>query len=629
MQYEFYRGRPTLLALLVASVISLTACGGDDDNDSSAGSSSSVSSSASSSVVAPAAPADPGFTDSAPIPSATAFVDQYKNNISANTTTATNPVLALLSGFNQLWTPGATWDTGVATTVGTPILANNIQQVIDITTQRTSAQADAAYYDDRRNQNYSVLEGLGPLTSTYLTGSGATTTITSVPTDTTQVDNDAGTGAGSATGSLGSVVSLVGVLRGSYSSTTPPKTFFSYPRPWRQSASVIVVPALLSARSSTPATDGGFPSGHTNAAYLAALSVAYAVPERYQAMLARASELGNNRIVAGMHSPFDVIGGRVMATALAAAILNDASNATAKSAAYTQAHSYLTAQTSTSTADNSFYALAHSGTVATDRYDDVATFGPLFAQRLTYGFTKIGTTGVDATVPKGAEVLLETRLPYLSAEQRRVVLRTTAVDSGYPVLDDAEGWGRLNLYAAADGYGVFKGNVVVAMDGSQGGYALADTWRNDISGAGRLVKQGSGALTLAGANTWSGGTLVEAGTLLAASAKAMGTGDVYVSGGNFANTAALGIGGNFTQLAAGQSTLTLGANGAGAVTAVKTVTAGGTLTVKLQSGYTPVSGSTITLLSGATRQGTFDKVTLDGVRGTVVYTATAVQLRVE
>ena len=33
--------------------------------------------------------------------------------------------------------------------------------------------------------------------------------------------------------------------------------------------------------------------------------------------------------------------------------------------------------------------------------------------------------------------------------------------SGYPILDvdDAEGWGRLNLFAAADGYGAFDGDV--------------------------------------------------------------------------------------------------------------------------------------------------------------------------
>lgn len=54
--------------------------------------------------------------------------------------------------------------------------------------------------------------------------------------------------------------------------------------------------------------DGGFLSGRTNAATISALGLAYAVPERYQELLTSASELGNNRIVVGMHSPFDVMG---------------------------------------------------------------------------------------------------------------------------------------------------------------------------------------------------------------------------------------------------------------------------------------------------------------------------------
>lgn len=72
-----------------------------------------------------------------------------------------------------------------------------------------------------------------------------------------------------------------------------------------------------------PSNDGGFPSGHTNASYLTAYGMAYAVPERYQEMLTRASELGNNRIAAGMHSCLDVMGGRVMSTAIAASVLNN------------------------------------------------------------------------------------------------------------------------------------------------------------------------------------------------------------------------------------------------------------------------------------------------------------------
>ncbi|MFD0523246.1 phosphatase PAP2 family protein [Paractinoplanes durhamensis] len=52
-----------------------------------------------------------------------------------------------------------------------------------------------------------------------------------------------------------------------------------------------------------PAEDGGFPSGHTNAFYLAALAFAYAVPERFQELVTAAFDLAETRIVAGMHSP--------------------------------------------------------------------------------------------------------------------------------------------------------------------------------------------------------------------------------------------------------------------------------------------------------------------------------------
>jgi membrane-associated phospholipid phosphatase len=71
---------------------------------------------------------------------------------------------------------------------------------------------------------------------------------------------------------------------------------------------VIVAPTLLAVRSTNPATDSGFPSGHTNAAFLAAYALSYAIPERYQELLVRATELGHNRIVCGMHSPFHILG---------------------------------------------------------------------------------------------------------------------------------------------------------------------------------------------------------------------------------------------------------------------------------------------------------------------------------
>jgi autotransporter-associated beta strand protein len=200
-------------------------------------------------------------------------------------------------------------------------------------------------------------------------------------------------------------------------------------------------------------------------------------------------------------------------------------------------------------------------------------------------------------VPKGAEVLLETRQPYLSADQRRVVLKTTALPSGFPALDDVEGWGRLNLFAAADGYGMFNGNVVVAIDASKGGFNAADTWRNDISGSGKLTLRGSGTLRLAGADTYTGGSQIMGGTLEADSVQGFGKGDVYVASGTVISHAPgrLSISGAYTQLASGTLLqLDMGPEAQGRLAvAGPTTILGGTLHVTFAPGFTPQNGMTL------------------------------------
>lgn len=52
------------------------------------------------------------------------------------------------------------------------------------------------------------------------------------------------------------------------------------------------------------------------------------------------------------------------------------------------------------------------------------------------------------------------------------------------------------------------------MDASRGGFHAADIWRNAIAGAGKLTKLGTGSLTLAGSNAYTGGTQIQDGTLL-------------------------------------------------------------------------------------------------------------------
>lgn len=326
----------------------------------------------------------------APLP----FVDDYKTNVMTNLTPETNAVVRVLGGFAQVWKTGAAWNTG--TPLRPEVLRANMRYCARITTARTDAQAKEAFVYDRQHQSYAMIAGLGPLADLYRAGAKAVTSITGAPDGTPPAKIDdavpAGAPAGSALGAgshdsaLGKVAELVDTVRGPYASGNPGKYAFQYPRPWRMNedsevvdtgrkdalgypvydSKVVVAPQLLRQRSTSPVDDGGYPSGHTNAFHLASLAFAYAVPERFQELVTRALELSHTRIVSGMHSTVDVIGGRVMATALAAATLADPANAELKAAARAQALAYFQAKTGT-TADT-LYDYAHSD--AGDAYAD-------------------------------------------------------------------------------------------------------------------------------------------------------------------------------------------------------------------------------------------------------------------
>ncbi|MEU9151163.1 phosphatase PAP2 family protein [Streptomyces sp. NPDC048417] len=604
-----------------------------------------------------AAPTFAGWLAAADAKAATAlaFVDDYKTNISTNQTADTNAVVRILGGFALIWKTGSAWNTGAV--LRADILRDNMRYCAKITAKRSAAEAKKAFLYDRQHQSYAMIAGLGPLADLYKAGSLAVTSITSAPdgtpattvNDAVPADAPAGSalGAGSHDSALGKVAELVDTLRGNYASGNPSKYAYQYPRPWRMNedsevvdtgrtdaygfpvydSEVVVAPQLLRQRSTSPVDDGGFPSGHTNAFHLAGLAYAYAVPERFQELVARALELSDTRIIAGMHNTVDVIGGRVMATALAAATLADPDNAALKAAARAQALAYFEARTG-ATADT-LYAYAHSAGTAADPYADRAANERAATPRLTYILRRQGAD-LPLTVPKGAEVLLETRQPYLTADQRREVLRSTALPAGYVLLDGAEQWGRLNLFAAADGYGAFDTDVTVTLDAAAGGFSAADSWRNDIDGHGGLTKKGTGTLTLTGGNGYRGGTVVAGGTLVAASDEALGRGDVRVEAGTLRVAGDLFVRGSYAQ-DAGTLEVTLG-KGSKAPLQVKHLAVlgkGSTLSLKLDTEHPPAAGHTLPVMDAPRLRGQFDHIELnsDKLRAVPVYTADGLSVR--
>ncbi|EDJ1524653.1 AIDA autotransporter-like protein ShdA [Salmonella enterica] len=100
---------------------------------------------------------------------------------------------------------------------------------------------------------------------------------------------------------------------------------------------------------------------------------------------------------------------------------------------------------------------------------------------------------------------------------------------------------------------------------------------NNIGGTGSVVKSGDKTLTLSGSNTYTGGTTISGGTLVATNVEALGTGNVtdnatleLSTGGDFANN----IGGTGSVVKSGDETLTL--SGANSYTGGTTIS-GGTL----------------------------------------------------
>jgi outer membrane autotransporter protein len=353
----------------------------------------------------------------------------------------------------------------------------------------------------------------------------------------------------------------------------------------------------------TPGSDAmvaDFPSAHTMLATFDATTAAVLAPGYYQQLVRAVEEFGHDMNVFGVHYPLDVIGGRILGTYVLAQTLSGnplyPSTVPANLASLSQAmQGYLGG------GGSSPYAAACAGNVAACVAAGTIPSAASYAQQiraytndLTYGLPSVGDTTRAPIVPAGASALLATRFPYLSPAQLNDVLASTELPSGVP-LDDGTGWARLNLYAAASGYGAFPTGVTVNMNAALGGLSAFDIWSNDISGPGGLTKQGSGTLILAGNNSYAGDTIVQGGMLGVTGAVA---GNVAVwSGAGFAGNGV--VGGSLALLAGSTYAAAVGPTGATTIRVGGIATlSGGTLAVS-SIGGAPALGNAWPILTAA------------------------------
>lgn len=526
------------------------------------------------------------------------FMDTYKQNVSTYKTAANNPMIGMLAEFSNYYADGKNLNKA--------LMKENIDKSAQITQTRTPAEEERSYLTDRRDLRYSVINALGPYAPAFIKNASAQTPYHTMPSTPEPVNQKhAHVNWADEYSKLGPIVAFMNHNSyTAYSNTGIVKSIVRYKRPYRWSNEVKPLPALSKIMAAAPATDFDFASGHTTTGFEDGLSLAYAFPERFQELLTRSSEIGLDRVIAGRHSPLAVMGGRMAGTAVVTSALNNPSNQQMMKQAYDAAHSDA--------------LLGSKDSTAHDDFADYQKNREDYRYRMTYGFKQIGNPNVDMHVPKGAEALLATRLPYLTDTQRRDVLFTTGMPSGYPLMDDAEGWGRLDLFSAASGYGKFNDAVTVKMNAAKGGFNAQDNWRNDISGKGALIKAGSGALQLSGDNTYAGGATVKGGTLQLASATAAGKGNIQVNRGQLQLCAQkVTIKGRYQQAKSGQLTLAKNAH----LTIKKTAKLAGTL--KLTGGQLKNGAK---LLTFRHHQGKFTHVTGLPTGWHVVYTTHAVKL---
>ncbi|WP_395823093.1 autotransporter domain-containing protein [Collimonas sp.] len=133
--------------------------------------------------------------------------------------------------------------------------------------------------------------------------------------------------------------------------------------------------------------------------------------------------------------------------------------------------------------------------------------------------TRVYGTSFATPAVTGAAALVQQVFPWMSADQIRQTILSTATSMG----DSATyGWGLLNASKAANGPALFDTRLTLGGNFTAKFDAVSATFSNDIGGNTGLLKDGSGTLTLSGNNTYSGTSEVLKGTLNVTGAVAAG-----------------------------------------------------------------------------------------------------------
>lgn len=206
-----------------------------------------------------------------------------------------------------------------------------------------------------------------------------------------------------------------------------------------------------------------FPSGHTTYGYMGSLLLAILVPDRYQEMITRGAEYGNDRILMGAHYAMDILGGRALATYdLAHLLANDPVYVGRTLPGAPVVDNY---QAALKKAKADLEAVLQAGcgsTVQSCAQEDVSRFNNPAMNEAFYNATQ--TYGLPVVYPENARkledvgtlapeagYLLTAAFPSLTLEQaNRILTETEGPGGGF--LDDGSSFGvysRLNLYAAA------------------------------------------------------------------------------------------------------------------------------------------------------------------------------------